>query len=56
MERAVQSFGDCFAELRDPRGPNAKRHDLPEIMTIALCAVLAGGQELWAEVGDGLTG
>src|SRR5271166_6628981 len=44
MERAVQNLGDWFAELRDPRGPNAKRHDLPEIMTIALCAVLAGGQ------------
>ncbi|MGA8760565.1 MAG: ISAs1 family transposase [Stellaceae bacterium] len=44
MDQAVQSLGHCFAELRDPRGPNAKRHDLPEIMTIALCATLAGGQ------------
>jgi len=34
----------CFAALQDPRGPNAKRHDLPELLTIALCAVLAGGQ------------
>jgi predicted transposase YbfD/YdcC len=40
----MQSFGDCFTELKDPRGPNAKRHDLPEILMIALCAVLAGGQ------------
>jgi predicted transposase YbfD/YdcC len=40
----MESFGDCFAELKDPRGPNAKRHDLPDILMIALCAVLAGGQ------------
>lgn len=40
----MQSLGDCFAELKDPRGINARRHDLPEILTIALCAVLAGGQ------------
>ena len=40
----MQSFGECFVELKDPRGPNAKRHDLPEILMIALCAVLAGGQ------------
>jgi len=40
----MQNFGDCFAELKDPRGPNAKRHDLPEILMIALCAVLSGGQ------------
>jgi predicted transposase YbfD/YdcC len=40
----MQSLGDCFAELKDPRGDKAKRYDLPEILTIALCAVLAGGQ------------
>jgi predicted transposase YbfD/YdcC len=40
----MQSLGDCFVELKDPRGPNAKRHDLPEILMIALCAVLSGGQ------------
>jgi predicted transposase YbfD/YdcC len=40
----MQPLGDCFAELKDPRGVNAIRHDLPEILTIALCAVLAGGQ------------
>jgi predicted transposase YbfD/YdcC len=40
----MQSLSDCFAELKDPRGINARRHDLPEILTIALCAVLAGGQ------------
>lgn len=40
----MHGLGDCFTELKDPRGPNSKRHDLPEILMIALCAVLAGGQ------------
>lgn len=40
----MQSLGDCFAAVKDPRGPNAKRYDLPEILMIALCAVLSGGQ------------
>jgi predicted transposase YbfD/YdcC len=40
----MESLGDCFTALKDPRGTNFKRHDLPEILMIALCAVLAGGQ------------
>jgi predicted transposase YbfD/YdcC len=40
----MQGLGDCFDDVKDPRGANAKRHDLPEILMIALCAVLAGGQ------------
>ncbi len=40
----MHSLGECFAELTDPRGHSARRHELPEVMTIALCAVLAGGQ------------
>jgi hypothetical protein len=40
----MRGVRNCFAGLEDPRGPNAKRYDLPEILTIALCAVLAGGQ------------
>ncbi len=40
----VPSLGDCFAALNDPRGGAPRRHDLPEIMTIALCATLAGAQ------------
>jgi predicted transposase YbfD/YdcC len=40
----MESLGECFAELEDPRGASTKRYDLPEILTIALCAVLAGGQ------------
>src|SRR5580658_1576452 len=44
VEGAMQGFDDCFAELQDPRGVNARRHDLWEILMIALCAVLSGGQ------------
>jgi predicted transposase YbfD/YdcC len=40
----VTGFGDWFADLKDPRGGNARRHDLWEILMIALCAVLSGGQ------------
>jgi predicted transposase YbfD/YdcC len=43
-EGAMQGLGDCFAEVKDPRGVNARRHDLWEILMIALCAVLSGGQ------------
>jgi predicted transposase YbfD/YdcC len=32
-----------FGDLRDPRGSMSRRHDLLEILTIALCAVLSGG-------------
>ena len=42
--QGLQCLRSCFAAIRDPRGTNAKRHDLPEILTIALCAMLAGGQ------------
>ena len=44
VEGAMPRFDDCFAELRDPRGLNARRHDLWEILMIAACAVLSGGQ------------
>jgi predicted transposase YbfD/YdcC len=35
---------ECFSDLTDPRGSISRRHDLLEILTIALCAVLSGGQ------------
>ena len=41
---AMPMFDKWFAELRDPRGISARRHDLWEILMIALCAVLSGGQ------------
>jgi predicted transposase YbfD/YdcC len=34
----------CFSELKDPRSSRPKRHDLHEILMIALCAILSGGQ------------
>lgn len=34
---------ECFAEIEDPRSGNA-RHDLLEVLTIALCAVLCGAE------------
>jgi predicted transposase YbfD/YdcC len=36
-------FEEYFAELKDPRGRTSRRHDLMDILTIALCAVLSGG-------------
>src|SRR5260370_33611910 len=40
----MDGFDACFAELSDPRSVGPKRHDLLEILMIALCAVLSGGQ------------
>jgi predicted transposase YbfD/YdcC len=40
----MDSFAATFAELDDPRTGNAKQHDLHEILLIALCAVLCGGE------------
>jgi predicted transposase YbfD/YdcC len=40
----MDGFDVCFAELADPRGSRARRHDLLEVLMIALCAVLSGGQ------------
>ena len=34
---------ECFFDLQDPRSENA-RHDLLEILTVALCAVLCGAE------------
>jgi predicted transposase YbfD/YdcC len=40
----MERFEEYFADLNDPRGNLSRRHDLMEILTIALCAVLSGGQ------------
>lgn len=40
----MEGFAACFAGLADPRTGNAGRHDLLEILVIALSAVLCGGQ------------
>jgi predicted transposase YbfD/YdcC len=38
-------FRSIFADLEDPRTGNAQRHDLHEILMIALCTVLCGGED-----------
>ncbi len=40
----MDGFWECFEDLEDPRSGNAGRHDLLEILMIALCTVLSGGQ------------
>jgi predicted transposase YbfD/YdcC len=40
----MEGFAAAFAALEDPRTGNAKRHLLLEILLIALCAVLSGGE------------
>src|SRR5882757_5591347 len=40
----MDAFEACFAELEDPRTGNASLHNLYEILIIALCTVLCGGQ------------
>ena len=40
----MEGLAAAFAELEDPRRGNAKRHLLWEVLMIALCAVLSGGE------------
>lgn len=40
----MDRFRDCFFGVEDPRIGNARRHDLQEILLIALCTVLCGGE------------
>jgi predicted transposase YbfD/YdcC len=40
----LDRFIACFEELNDPRTGNAGLHDFYELLMIALCAVLCGGQ------------
>jgi predicted transposase YbfD/YdcC len=41
----MEEFAACFADLEDPRTGNAARHDLLDILMIAMCSVLTGGQD-----------
>src|SRR5829696_7981210 len=50
----MEEFVACFAEVVDPRQDNA-RHDLHELLMIALCTLLSGGEDcldmaLFAEI------
>lgn len=40
----MERFRACFAELEDPRTGNAQRHELDEIVMIALLATLCGAE------------
>ncbi len=40
----MDEFEACFSDLEDPREANA-RHDLLEILVIALCTMLCGGED-----------
>lgn len=40
----MAAFSDCFSEVEDPRAGNA-RHDLLELMFVALAAVLCGAED-----------
>jgi predicted transposase YbfD/YdcC len=40
----MEEFVACFAEIADPRQDNA-RHNLHEILLIALCTMLCGGED-----------
>ena len=40
----MTELADVFAELDDPRAVNARRHSLHDILFIALCTVISGGQ------------
>lgn len=41
----MDGFTACFEGLDDPRTGNAGRHDLLEMLTVALCTVLCGGED-----------
>lgn len=40
----MDEFSSCWEGLEDPRTGNAALHDLHELLMIALCSVLCGGQ------------
>ena len=40
----MNPFAECWEGLEDPRAGNAGLHDFHELLMIALCAVLCGGQ------------
>ena len=51
----MEGFRACFADLEDPRSGNAQRHELDEIVMIALLAVLCGAESC-VDPGSGSAG
>jgi predicted transposase YbfD/YdcC len=43
-KETLEQFGSCWEGLEDPRHGNAALHDFHELLMIALCCVLCGGQ------------
>jgi predicted transposase YbfD/YdcC len=43
-KETLDQFGACWEGLEDPRHGNAALHDFNELLMIALCSVLCGGQ------------
>jgi hypothetical protein len=43
-KETLEQLGSCREGLRDPRSGNAALHDFHELLMIALCCVLCGGQ------------
>ena len=43
-KETLEQFGACWEGLEDPRCGNAALHDFHELLMIALCCVLCGGQ------------
>ena len=52
MEAGIESLGarllEAFAKVPDPRSPSGRRHPLPAILTLAVCAMLANCHSLYA--------
>jgi hypothetical protein len=47
----MEDFAELFEDLEDPRTGNAKCRSLHEIVVIALCTALSGGEELSRSMG-----
>ena len=52
MEERIENLGSrlvkAFEQVADPRNPSGRRHSLPAILTLAVCALLANCHRLYA--------
>jgi hypothetical protein len=47
--KITSSIGKHFSEIEDPRASHLNDHPLINILTIALCAIIAGA-ESWTDI------
>lgn len=47
--RTSLSISECFADLPDPRMEKKTKHQLLDIITITICAVICGADS-WVEI------